>query len=145
MVAGVHFLPGVVAWRDVGWKALASNISDIAAMGGAPTFALVTLCLPSETPLDDIDELYAGLRDCAESYGVTVAGGDIVVRARLRDHDRALGRRGDVRGEGTPRCCAATRARPGDVIAVTGSARRLGRRPSCADGRRAPARTRRSA
>ena len=43
LVAGVHFLPEKVRWSDVGWKALAVNISDIAAMGGTPSFALVTL------------------------------------------------------------------------------------------------------
>ena len=73
MVAGVHFLPGAVAWRDVGWKALATNISDIAAMGATPAFALVTLCLPSDTNVEDIDALYTGLRECADVYGVTVA------------------------------------------------------------------------
>ncbi len=46
MVAGVHFLPEQSPWRDTGWKALAVNLSDIAAMGGTPHLALVTLTLP---------------------------------------------------------------------------------------------------
>src|SRR5262245_40529028 len=42
MVSGVHFLPDAAAPRDLGWKALAVNLSDIAAMGGSPRFALIT-------------------------------------------------------------------------------------------------------
>jgi thiamine-monophosphate kinase len=77
MVESVHFLPERASWREVGWKALAVNISDIAAMGGAPKYALVTLCLPPNTSAD-LDEVYRGLAQCAGVYGVTVAGGDIV-------------------------------------------------------------------
>ncbi|HXK33955.1 MAG TPA: thiamine-phosphate kinase, partial [Dehalococcoidia bacterium] len=83
MVAGVHFLPGRVRWQDVGWKSLASNVSDVAAMGGRPEFALVTLCLPPQTTVDAIDALYDGIGECAREYGVTVAGGDIVAAEEL--------------------------------------------------------------
>src|SRR5688572_24095618 len=48
MVAGVHFLPGQTSWESVGWKALAVNLSDVAAMGGRPHLALVTLALPGD-------------------------------------------------------------------------------------------------
>src|SRR3990172_5808694 len=78
LVEGVHFLPNLAPWRDLGWKALAVNVSDIAAMGGQPLFALVTLALPPETDVADIDDLYAGLNDCAAEYAVTIAGGDVV-------------------------------------------------------------------
>jgi thiamine-monophosphate kinase len=61
MVAGTHFLPERVAWRDAGWKALAANVSDIAAMGGTPAFALVTLCLPPDMAVAAMDELHEGL------------------------------------------------------------------------------------
>ena len=46
VVDGVHFTRATIPWRDLGWKSLASNISDIAAMGGLPLYALVTLGLP---------------------------------------------------------------------------------------------------
>ncbi len=120
MVAGVHFLPGEVAWRDVGWKALAVNVSDVAAMGAAPSFALVTLCVPPETPVGDVDELYAGLRECADTYGVTVAGGDVVASPAFTI---TVALSGDVatRGEGTPALLRRDGARAGDAIAVTGS------------------------
>ncbi len=78
LVEGVHFLPGRVPWRDLGWKALAVNVSDIAAMGGTAQFALVTLALPPETSVEDVDALYAGMRECGEEYGVAVVGGDVV-------------------------------------------------------------------
>ena len=46
MVEGVHFTRETTPWLDLGWKAIASNISDIAAMGGAPAYALITLGCP---------------------------------------------------------------------------------------------------
>ena len=49
VVEGVHFTRETTPWHDLGWKSLASNISDIAAMGGLPLYALITLGLPPET------------------------------------------------------------------------------------------------
>ena len=130
MVAGVHFLPGAVAWRDVGWKALAANISDIAAMGGTPAFALVTLCLPPDTPVDAIDALYAGLRECAEAYGVTIAGGDIV-SAPVFAITIAL--TGDARARcGRRAAAAAPRRRAAQATSSPSPARSAVRRAACA-------------
>ena len=78
MVAGVHFTAATTPWRDLGWKAVASNISDIAAMGGRPGVALVTLGLPPDTPVDGIAELYAGMNDICRQFGVAIVGGDMV-------------------------------------------------------------------
>ena len=78
LVQGVHFTPETSTWQALGWKGLASNLSDIAAMGGAPMFAVVTLGLPDDTLIEDIDALYAGLLEAATTYGVAVIGGDIV-------------------------------------------------------------------
>ena len=78
MVDGVHFTSHTTPWRDLGWKALASNISDIAAMGGAPAWALVTLGLPSDTPVADVAELYAGMSEICGEYGAQIIGGDMV-------------------------------------------------------------------
>ena len=61
VVQGVHFTPETSTWQTVGWKGLASNLSDIASMGGTPTFALVTLGLPDDTQVQDMDDLYEGL------------------------------------------------------------------------------------
>ncbi len=118
MVEGVHFLPGRVAWRDVGWKALAANVSDIAAMGGRPTWALVTLCLPPETPVEHIDALYTGIAECADAYGVTVAGGDIVSSPVLTVTIAVCGDAA-VAATGEPQLLRRNAAQLDDLIAVT--------------------------
>ena len=114
MVAGVHFLPDQANWRDVGWKALASNVSDIAAMGGTPTFALVTLCLPPDARVEDVDALHAGMLECAEQYGVTIAGGDIVSSDTFTITVALLGD-AIVTDDGTPPMLRRNAARPGDA------------------------------
>ena len=78
VVRGVHFTPETSTWQTVGWKGLVSNLSDIASMGGRPTFAVVTLGLPDDTLVQDVDDLYEGLLEAAKAYGVKVIGGDIV-------------------------------------------------------------------
>jgi thiamine-monophosphate kinase len=140
MVADVHFLPGKCSWRDVGWKALAVNVSDIAAMGGSPSFALVTLCLPPETPAAAMDELYDGLRECAESYGVTIAGGDVVSAGQF-SVTVALAGEARVDEAGRPLLLLRSTAKVGDLVAVTGplggaaaGLRVLQRHPSVAPG-----------
>ncbi|TAK60882.1 MAG: thiamine-phosphate kinase [Dehalococcoidia bacterium] len=119
VVAGVHFLPDAVAWRDVGWKSLAVNVSDIAAMGGTPSVALVTLCLPPATSVDAVDELYAGIADCARAHEIDVAGGDIVSAPVLTITVALYGTAGR-RDDGTPRVLRRDAASVGDPIAVTG-------------------------
>lgn len=119
MVEGVHFLPELASWADVGWKALAVNVSDIAAMGGEPAFALVTLALLPGTELAAVDAVYAGLRECAQEYGVTIAGGDIV-RAPQVSITVALMGTAQMR-DGEPLLMRRDGAKAGDVIAVTGT------------------------
>jgi thiamine-monophosphate kinase len=120
MVAGVHFLPDVHPWADVGWKALAVNVSDVAAMGAVPDFALVTLGLPPETPLEAVEELYRGLDECARAYGVAVAGGDIV-RAPEAVVTVALLGHAQTDSHGQPLLLRRDGARPGYVLAVSGT------------------------
>ncbi len=79
---GAHFLRDAIAPRDLGRKALAINLSDIAATGGAPRFALASLGLPSDLDVEFVDALYAGLRAEAELFGVDIVGGNIS-RSRL--------------------------------------------------------------
>jgi thiamine-monophosphate kinase len=118
MVSGVHFLPGVASWRDVGWKALAVNVSDIAAMGGGPEVALVTLHLPPDTDVAVLDDVYDGMRACAEIYGVTVAGGDVVRSGVLAINVALLGEA--VRSsDGHPLLLRRDAAEPGMLVAVT--------------------------
>ena len=119
LVEGVHFLPEFAPWSDVGWKALAVNVSDIAAMGGEPLFALVTLALPLETEVSFAEELYAGLTECAREYGITVAGGDIVRAPQIAVTVALIGRAQTREGE--PLLMRRDGAKDGDVIAVTGT------------------------
>lgn len=119
MVEGVHYLPDVTPWRDLGWKALAVNVSDVAAMGGKPMFALVTLALPAETDVKGIEELYGGLRQCAEAYGVTVAGGDVVRAPQVSITVALMGEA--AMDSGKPLLLRRDAAHEGDAIAVTGT------------------------
>ena len=75
VIEGVHFLPATPA-RQVGWKAMARNLSDIAAMGGQSQFAVVSLGLRPTTPVRWVRELYAGMRAVAGKFGCEIVGGD---------------------------------------------------------------------
>jgi len=78
LVEGVHFRRQTTPAKWIGWKALACNVSDIAAMGGLPTAAVVSLGLPPRTPVAFVDGLYDGLARCARRFGVSIVGGDTV-------------------------------------------------------------------
>jgi thiamine-monophosphate kinase len=108
LVEGVHFVLDRISWRDLGFRAAAVNISDLAASGAWPEALLVTLGAPPETRLDDVIELYEGLAEA----GVPVVGGDTSRAERLLLSLTALGRSDRVPGRGG--------ARPGDLLVVTG-------------------------
>ncbi len=76
LLEGVHFRRSTATLRDIGAKAIAVNVSDIAAMGGEPRYALLALALPPTLGVADVDELYAGIEDMARRHGVVVVGGD---------------------------------------------------------------------
>ena len=65
LIEGTHFTRRTTPAQGIGWKALACNISDIAAMGGVPRFAVVSIGLPRGIRLSWVDGLYRGLRRCA--------------------------------------------------------------------------------
>jgi thiamine-monophosphate kinase len=75
VVEGIHFLPEEDP-RRVGWKALCRAISDIAAMGGVPAHALITVAAPPVTPVARLKALYAGLQKAAREYRVGLVGGE---------------------------------------------------------------------
>ena len=64
-IQDVHFSLGIASWEELGWKAMAVNLSDIAAMGGLPRYALVSLALPDHTEVDDVTALYKGMIELA--------------------------------------------------------------------------------
>jgi thiamine-monophosphate kinase len=114
LVERVHFLPGVSP-RPLGRRALAVNISDVAAMGGSPRAALTSLALPPSMTEQWLAELYSGIAEEAASFGVAVAGGNL----SRTDGPVCI----DVTVLGSvPKDQLLTRsgARPGDVLGVTG-------------------------
>lgn len=115
-VEGRHFMRGVATPEEIGWKALAVNLSDIAAMGAEPLWALVSLLLPAEESVAELDGVYAGMRALALRYGVAIVGGNIAgTSGPLTIDITLLGR--------VARARALRRAggRPGDALLVTGA------------------------
>jgi len=78
LIEGVHFRRDWMAAEQIGWKALAASLSDIAAMGGEPTGAFLALGLPRTAPLAEVEGLRMGFMACAEAYRVDLLGGDTV-------------------------------------------------------------------
>lgn len=78
MVEGVHFKTDTTPWDELGWKAMASNLSDVASMGCSPTLALVTLGLRGDIPVGGLVQMYDGMMEACEYAGGAIIGGDVV-------------------------------------------------------------------
>jgi thiamine-monophosphate kinase len=114
LVERVDFDPTITGARDLGFRALAVNLSDIAAMGGSPRYCLVALAMPVDTEPGWVVELFGGIGEAADEHAVAVVGGDLsrsdVVTVSLT-----------VTGEAPPGgVVLRSGARPGDRIVVTG-------------------------
>jgi thiamine-monophosphate kinase len=114
LVEGVHFELGTSSPRDIGWKALTVNVSDVAAMGGSPRYGLVSLGLPEDTDMSWVVELYGGLLEAAGDYAMSLVGGDTNRSGELIVSVAVTGEA--ARG----RVVTRSGARPGDRIVVTG-------------------------
>jgi thiamine-monophosphate kinase len=108
LLEDVHFRLAWTTFPELGYRAAAVNLSDLAASGAEPLALLVTLGAPGETALQDVIDLYAGLNE----PGVPVVGGDTTSAERLYLSVTALGRSRRVPGRAG--------ARPGDLLVVTG-------------------------
>jgi thiamine-monophosphate kinase len=108
LVERVHFRLDWMTWRDLGWRAAAVNLSDLAASGADPDGLIVSLAAPGETRVEDVLELYEGMAET----GVPVLGGDTSAADLLVLSVTALGRAERVPGRAG--------AQPGDHIVVTG-------------------------
>ena len=115
MVEGTHFDARTTGWDDLGWKAMASNLSDVASMGCEPTFALITLGLRGDIPVDGLQAMYAGMMDACERFGGALVGGD-VVRSDTFFVTVAL----EGIAESGAEVMSRSAARTGELVAVTG-------------------------
>ena len=108
LVEDVHFRFRWTSWRDLGYKAAAVNLSDLAAMGAVPAALLVSLAVPRDTDVAALYELYHGLNE----PGFPVVGGDTNAADRVSVGVTAIGHSSRVPGRGG--------ALPGDAVVVTG-------------------------
>ncbi len=115
LVEGVHFGRDSISAHDLGAKAVAVNVSDLAAMAASPRFALVALALPADAEAAWVMELYGGMHDACVEYALALVGGDT-------SRGGAVTISVAVVGEVSPgRAVTRSGARPGDEIVVTGS------------------------
>lgn len=115
LVEGIHFDLEYTTFCQVGWKAMVANISDIAAMGGIPTAAAVSLCLPGGIRVESVEELYTGMGEVGERYGVSIIGGDTTASPSGLMVSVAMV--GEVEPD---KLVTRARAKAGDAICVTG-------------------------
>ena len=123
MVEGVHFNMERIGWVDLGWKSVASVLSDIAAMGCAPLYSVVTLGLRGDQPVEGLEEMYHGMSEVCQRYGGAIVGGE-VVRSPVFFVNVAMVGTTPVPEGGDPygqQILTRGAARVGDKIAVTGS------------------------
>lgn len=113
LLQGTHF-PEYMGSREKGYMAAAVNLSDIAAMGGKPIAMLVSLGLPASMNLADIKDIARGIRNCAEMFGVKILGGDTKKASELTLSITVV-------GSETGKALLRSAARPGQLIAVTGT------------------------
>ena len=116
LVEGVHFDLTYTSMKHLGWKLMVVNLSDIAAMGGVPVYAIVTIALPAKISVEMVEELYEGILHAAQTYSCAIIGGDTstsigntMLSATITGEvpDRFLKRRNG--------------AKPGDLLCVTGN------------------------
>jgi thiamine-monophosphate kinase len=108
LVEGVHFRFDLLTWRELGFRAAAVNLSDLAASGAEPLALIVSLALPGDSTVEQVVELYEGFAEA----GVPVRGGDTTRADSVLLSVTALGRAARVPGRAG--------AKPGDAIVVTG-------------------------
>jgi thiamine-monophosphate kinase len=114
LVEGVHFDLGITTWEELGWKALAVNLSDVAAMGGIPEYALLSLALPARLKVKDVSEFINSFTRMAAKFGVAIVGGNVTTASNTVIVVTIIGRSKDKT------MLERSTASPGDQIAVTG-------------------------
>lgn len=114
LVEKSHFRCDWASPEQIGVKSVACNVSDIAAMGGIPTFMFVSLSLAPETNVEWVEALYQGMRTACQRYDVVLAGGDTTHSPMITISITLLGR------VSPKNLCLRSQARPGELLCVTG-------------------------
>lgn len=112
LVEGLDFTAELSEPEDWGWKAVAANLSDLAAMAAEARWLVLALTVPEETPVPTLERVYAGVGEACRAYGVTLVGGDVSAGPALSLAVTALGE--------AERPVLRSGARPGDRLAVSG-------------------------
>lgn len=114
LVEGIHFDPRFTPLRHLGVKAVAVNVSDVAAMNARPRFLTIALGLPSTISVEMVEAFYAGVKAACDAYGCTLLGGDTTAAHRLTLSVTAI-------GEAEEDAVAyRSGAKAGDLLVVTG-------------------------
>jgi thiamine-monophosphate kinase len=112
LVEGLDFTAELSEPEDWGWKAVAANLSDLAAMAAEARWLVLALTVPEATPVATLERVYAGVREACQAYEVALVGGDVSAGPALSLAVTALGE--------AERPVLRSGARPGDRLAVTG-------------------------
>jgi len=114
LVDGIHFSDRTTSAEDVGWRAVAANLSDLAAMGSSPLGITVGLSLPGDVAVSWVERLYQGMSECLQPYNTPIVGGDVCQSPVITVSITAFGQ---VLQE---RVMRRSNAQVGDAILVTG-------------------------
>ncbi|HEY9597398.1 MAG TPA: AIR synthase related protein, partial [Cyanophyceae cyanobacterium] len=114
LVDGVHFSDRTTSPQDVGWRAAAANLSDLAAMGATPLGITVGLSITGDTSVSWVEGVYQGLTQCLQEYNTEIVGGDVVRSPLISLAITAFGQ------VSPSRIIRRSAAKVGDAIVVTG-------------------------
>ena len=115
IVENIHFKLDYFSFEDIGWKSVAINSSDLAAMGAAPNYFTVSIGLPDHISRNNFEQLITGMKKCCDSNGGFIVGGDIVKSDQLFISITAVG------SLFQKNFLTRDSAKPGDKVAVTGN------------------------
>jgi thiamine-monophosphate kinase len=121
LIEGVHFRLNTTSWYDLGWKSLAVNLSDVAAMGASPRYAVVCLGVPGDVPVSAVEEFGRGLADVGARYGTALVGGDTVAAPCATISVTVVGETQPAPADAAPPLLRRDAGRVGDAVAVTGA------------------------
>lgn len=122
LVEGQHFNKSWSTPEQIGIKSIECNVSDIAAMGGEPTYLVISLVIPPSTDVEWCERLYQGFAQACNRYGAIIVGGDTTEGPVATINITLLGEVSDKN------LCLRSQAKPGDILAVTGE---LGASSAC--------------